>query len=91
MPGGITPIPSRLTERNYTIAGVTQDATGVALGNVTVRLFNSATNLLEQATISSAVGAYSFTVDKFQTYYTVEYKAGPPDVYGSSVNTLAGA
>lgn len=77
-------------ERNYTISGITVDSTGTALGSCTVRLFNTATNTLEQTVTSSAAGAYSFTVDKTQNYYTVEYKATNPDVYGSSLNTLAG-
>lgn len=78
-------------ERNYTITGVTKDSSGVALGSCTVRLFNTATNLLEQTTVSDASGNYSFTVDKTQTYYEVSYKAGAPDVAGTTVNTLAGA
>jgi len=77
-------------ERNFTITGVTRDATGAALGSCTVRLFNTATNGLEQTVISDASGNYAFVVDKTQAYYTVEYKAGAPDVRGTSNNTLAG-
>lgn len=77
-------------ERNYTISGVTKDSTGAALGSVTVRLFNTATNLLEQTTTSDASGNYNFVVDKTQRYYQVDYKAGAPDLAGTSVNTLAG-
>lgn len=78
-------------ERNFTLSGTTLDSNGGILGNVTVKLFNSATNVNEQTMISSAFGAYSFTVDKTQSYFTVDYKAGPPDVYGSSPNTLVGS
>lgn len=91
MPGGITSIPRRLQERNYTISGVTQADTGLALGTCVVKLFNAATDLLEQQTTSNAAGAYSFTVDKNQSYYEVAYKAGATDVYGTTINTVRGA
>jgi hypothetical protein len=77
-------------ERNYTISGVTIDATGAALGNCVVRLFNTATNTQEQVTTSDASGAYAFVVDKTQAWYVVSYKAGAPDVTGITVNTIAG-
>lgn len=77
-------------ERNYTLSGFTVDVTGAFLTGVTVKLFQTATDTLVQQTVSDATGAYSFIVDKTQAYYTVEYKAGSPDVYGSSLNTLAG-
>lgn len=92
-PGNATVLPTPpFHERNFSIAGVTQDAGGVAMGSVTVRLFNTATNAVEQTIVSDATtGAYAFVVDKTQRYYTVEYKAGSPDVFGTSANTLAGA
>jgi hypothetical protein len=78
-------------ERNYTLSGVTRDATGAALGSCTVSLFNSATNIQEQNTTSDASGNYSFIVDKTQTWYVVAYKAGGTPVAGTTLNTLAGA
>jgi hypothetical protein len=77
-------------ERNFTITGVTKDSTGAALGGCTLRLFNAASHVLAQTTISDASGNYSFVVDKTQTWYVVSYKGGAPDVAGTSVNTLAG-
>jgi hypothetical protein len=77
-------------ERNYTIAGVTKDSTGVALGSCTVRLFNTATNAHEQTTVSDASGNYRFIVDKTQAWYLEAYKAGAPDVAATSVNTVVG-
>ena len=77
-------------ERNYTLTGVSRNATGVALGLCTVKLFNSATDSKEQTTTSDASGNYSFVVDKTQTYYTVEYLAGFPDVAGTGSNQLTG-
>lgn len=80
----------QLHERNYTISGVTEDVNGAILGSCIVRLYNTATNLVEQTITSSTLGVYSFTVDKTQAYYSVSYKAGASDVYGTTVNTLAG-
>lgn len=78
-------------ERNYTISGVTKDSTGAALGACAVKLFYTATDILAQTTVSDASGNYSFTVDKTVSFYEVSYKAGAPDVAGTSVNTLVGA
>ncbi len=78
-------------ERNFTISGVTRDATGGALANCLVDLFNTATDVREQSTISDASGVYSFIVDKTQFWYVVAYLDGAPDLAGTSVNTLAGA
>lgn len=94
-----TPAPIRgfqdlpyFPERNYTISGTTVDVNGAVLGGCIVKLFYTASDVIAQQTTSHAtLGTYSFNVDKTVTFYTVEYKAGPPDVYGSSVNTLAGA
>ena len=79
------------TERNQVITGTSRDSSGAALAGVTVKLFNSATDVCEQRAVSDAAGGYSFAVDRTQTYYLVEYKAGSPDVAGTSLNTLTGA
>lgn len=77
-------------ERNYTITGITKDSGGTPIGAVTVRLFNSATNALEQTTISDGSGNYSFIVDKNATWFVVAYLAGAPDTAGTTVRNLAG-
>jgi hypothetical protein len=84
-------IPAVFPERNFTISGITKDSAGAALGGCTVSLFNVATNVLEQIQVSDAGGNYSFVVDKTYRWYAVAYKAGAPDVAGTTVNTLAGA
>lgn len=83
----VTAVP-QFYERNYTISGLTIDINGAPVAGVTIKLFNTATDTLVQQTVSSSTGAYSFIADKTQSYYTVEYKVGPPDIYGSSANTL---
>lgn len=78
-------------EKNFIISGVTRDSNGFPLGGCTVNLFYSSSNILAQTTISDGSGNYSFTVDKTVQFYEVSYKAGAPDVAGTSVNTLAGS
>lgn len=75
------------------ISGITKDSTGVVLGSCTVKLFRTVDDLLMETVTSDAVtGAYSFaSVGLSETYYVVAYKAGSPDVAGTTVNTLVGA
>jgi hypothetical protein len=86
--GEVVPI---FEERNFLIVGVTKDSSGAALGNCLVRLFNAATNVMEQSATSDASGNYTFTVDKTQQWYAVSYKVGAPDVAGTTRNDLVGA
>ena len=84
----------------YSIAGVTKDATGAPLGGCTVEVYETVTaaNLNEPkgrfvgSTVSDANGNYSVDVyvGPGATFRTVVYKAGAPDVAGTSVNTLVG-
>ena len=83
-------VPPIFEERNFTISGISKDAAGAALDGCTVKLFNSATDRLEQTTISDGSGNYSFTVDKTQQWYAVFYKAGATPVAGITLNTLSG-
>lgn len=76
-------------ERNMLVSGVTRDSTGVALGGCTVELVNATTRVVEQTQVSDGSGNYSFTADKTQSYLLRAYKAGAPDVAGTSLNTLA--
>jgi hypothetical protein len=74
------------------ISGITKDSTGAILGSCVVELYNTRTDLpLEKVTSDASTGAYSFSsVGGGQTYYVVAYKAGAPDVAGTTVNTLVG-
>lgn len=74
---------------SFTVSGVTRDSTGTALGSCTVALFASSTNaFIAQTTSDASTGAYSFTVGTGQMMYLVAYKAGVPDVAGTTVNTV---
>jgi len=97
--GIIPPVPVKTSydgdlplfeEANSTIVGISKDLNGSILGNCIVKLFNTATDVISQQTISDASGNYSFAVDKTQKWYVVAYKAGSPDVAGTTLNTLVG-
>lgn len=73
------------------IFGVTKDSTGAVLGSCTVTLFRTTDDLEIDKTISDASGNYEFRGAGGGTnYYVVAYKAGSPDVAGTTVNTLVG-
>jgi hypothetical protein len=70
---------------------VTKDSAGAALAGCTVQLFQTADDVVVGETVSDGAGAYSFTMARAQgPFYVVAYKAGAPDVAGTSVNTLVG-
>ena|SRR6266704_3044924 len=75
----------------YKISGVTRDSLGNALGNCTVQLFYTATNILAAQTQSDASGNYAFSIGPSQACYIVAYLPGSPDVAGTTVNTLVAA
>lgn len=77
---------------NFTISGITKDSTGAVLGSCTVKLFATATDtLLQTITSDATTGAYQFLyTSPFFACYVVAYKAGSPDVSGTTVNTIVG-
>ena len=90
-------VPPRL--RRYTcplsrpqlISGVTRDSTGAPLGGMTVKLYNTNDDKMQEVVTSDANGNYTFSsIVNADAYYIVEYKTGPPDVRGTSDNTLVG-
>lgn len=72
------------------ITGVTRDSTGIALASCVVDLFRTDNDVKVDAVTSDGSGNYSFRVGPGTPYYIVAYKAGAPDVAGTTVNTLAG-
>lgn len=74
---------------SFSLSGVTRDSSGVALGNCVVDLFLNSEDTLVATTTSDGSGSYRFTLSgNSQTYFVRAYKAGSPDVAGTSVNTL---
>lgn len=87
---GFIPLPGV----QYVISGVTKDSAGAILGSCNVQLFETLTDrYISDTTSDATTGAYSFTnvSPMSRTYYIVAYKAGAPDVAGTTVNTLVGA
>jgi len=72
----------------FIISGVTKDSTGAVLPACTVDLFRTADDVFVATTTSDGSGNYSFSLAGGGTYYLVAYKAGAPDVAGTTVNTL---
>ena len=74
----------------WSLSGFTRDSGGSALGGATVQLFYTSNDMPAGEVVSDgSTGAYSFAVGPANTYYAVAYKAGSPDVAGTTVNTLA--
>ena len=84
----------------YTISGVTKDSNGAALGGCTVEVYETVAEVnpnepkgrLVNSTVSDANGNYSIDVyaGPNATFRVQSYKAGAPDVAGTTVNTLIG-
>ena len=72
---------------NATISGVTRDGSGTALGGCTVRLFGP-DDVLIAIVVSDGSGAFAFYPSRSGPYYLVAYRAGAPDVAGTTLNTL---
>ena len=95
--GNLWKIPSVVHELKimpptyYKISGVTKDSTGAALGNCVVHLIGTTNDRLYDQITSDASGNYEFrSASPTQNFYVVAYKAGSPDVAGTTVNTLVG-
>lgn len=76
----------------FRLTGTTKDSTGAALGNCVVDWFRTSDDVKLDTTTSDANGLFEFRTagQPPTTYYLVAYKAGSPDVAGTTVNTLTG-
>jgi hypothetical protein len=73
----------------FSLSGVTRDSAGTPLAGCVVDLFLNSEDTLVATTTSDGSGNYRFTLSgNSQTYFVRAYKAGSPDVAGTSVNTL---
>jgi hypothetical protein len=82
-------------------AGVTRDAYGSILVSCNVKLLKTADGayglggkdkILDETTSDAVTGAFQLMSNWYpDTHYIVSYKAGTPDVQGTTVNTLIGA
>ena len=83
------PFRSVMGRSNLTLSGVSRDSAGAILGLCQVLVFRTEDKSFVYETQSDANGAWSLTVNKGGPFFLVEYKAGSPDVAGTSLNTLA--
>lgn len=78
----------RLGTSNTVLKGVSRNSSGAILGSCGVELFLTATDQVVQRTVSDASGNFTFPNPGTGPFYIVAYKAGAPDVAGTTVNTL---
>lgn len=76
------------SSQNDFITGVTRDSTGVVLAGCTVDLFRTPNDACVASTVSDQSGNYSFANPGSGPFFLVAYKAGSPDVAGTTVNTV---
>ena len=71
----------------YFLSGVSRDSSGTALANCTVKIFRTINDTKMWELTSAADGTWSIQVSEPGPFYYVEYKVGPPDKAGTSINT----
>ena len=84
------PISPMRSPQTFTIAGVTRNANGSALGNCALVLFRAADDSIAARGNSDANGQYSMGASSQVTHYAVAYLPGSPDIAGTTVNTIVG-
>jgi hypothetical protein len=92
MMGGVwyaLPDTSRGSMGRWGVSGVTRDVYGSPLGGVTVKLYQTSSDLMVSSVVSDPLGNYFVTTPFYpDAHYLVFYKAGSPDVFGTTPNTL---
>jgi hypothetical protein len=81
------------SQQILSIFGVTRDSSSNPLASCTVSLYRTDTSAQIASVVSDGSGNYKFQfpVTGATNFYIVAYKAGSPDVSGTTVNTLVGA
>lgn len=77
--------------RNFALEGVTRDTNSAALGSVVVQLFRTTDNSFIEQSTSDVNGNYQLSTPYSDAHYIVAYKAGSPDIAGTTVDTLTGS
>lgn len=72
---------------NNRIVGVSRDAAGSPLGNCVVKVYRTEDDSVVATVQSDGSGNWTAYPNAPGPYYYVEYKAGSPDVFGTSPNT----
>lgn len=73
---------------SVSITGVTRDSTGAVLASCVVQLFRTVDDAIQLETASDGSGAFVFYPGVGGPFYLVAYKAGAPDLAGTTVNTV---
>ena len=73
------------------ITGITKDINDAVVGGATVKVYRTFDDSLLGTTVSAADGAYEIGVSDLFNCYLVAYKAGSPDIAGTTVNTVQGS
>jgi hypothetical protein len=78
------------TQTKNAIRGVTKDNVGTPVANAIVQGFVTATDIFIGEVTSRDDGTYTLMTEQLKTtaHYLVAYKAGSPDIAGTTVNTL---
>lgn len=74
--------------QNMILTGVSRDGAGSPLGNCRVMIFKTPDNSFVGETTSDGSGNWSYYVGVSGPFFLVEYKAGSPDVSGTSLNAI---
>lgn len=100
MPQAIQEFFADKQPQNHILSGITKDATGVVLAGCTVEVYETITpnnpnepkGRFVGSYVSNADGSYAIPVyaGPGATFRIVSYKAGAPDVAGTTLNTLVG-
>lgn len=72
----------------FFLNGVTRDNAGAILANCTIHGYWSVDDTYQGETTSNFAGEYCWVGQYQQAHYLVAYKAGSPDVAGTTVDTL---
>jgi hypothetical protein len=78
------------TSLNKFIKGITKDSGGTAISDVTVQAFRTVDDVYLGQDVSRTDGTYTCPTDVVAgtQCYLVAYKAGSPDIAGTTVNTI---
>jgi len=73
----------------WTIVGTAINGAGDGAAGAIVKLFDTATDMLQAQTVSGAGGAFTFVVPNNSLgYWLLAYLPGSPDLFAASVNTI---
>src|SRR6266699_564799 len=84
----VSGFPTPVFNYGYTFSIVTQDAVGNVLPNCGIKLYRTVDDSVAAQGVSDGSGNYSVGASNALNHYFVIYKAGSPDVFGTTLNTL---